>query len=151
MPASIDWTRRGWLHSVGMSALLLTSGCGREETLSYTEAGGTVNLGGKPLAGTVVEFYPIVSAGKEGLPASRGVTDDLGHYQLTCVNGQAGALVGPHRVVVRWPDAVRNPDAPPKARTGPVIPLAYTVARDSPLKVEVTPERRAYDLNLSPR
>ena len=140
-----------WLSYLGVSALLLTSGCGREDPLSYAEVGGTVSLGGKPLVGVVVEFYPIVPVGKEGLPSSRGMTDGSGQYQLTCVNDQTGAVVGPHRVVVRWPAAVRNPDAPPSPRTRPVIPLAYTVARDSPLKVEVIPERRVYDLNLSPR
>jgi hypothetical protein len=149
--APFFWSLHAWLRCVGVSALLLTLGCAREDTLSYVEVDGTVNLAGKPLSGAVVEFHPIVSAGKEGLPFSRATTDGAGRYELICVNDRPGAVVGPHRVVVRWPDAPRNPEAPPKARAGPIIPLAYTVARDSPLRVQVVPERRIYDLNLSQR
>jgi hypothetical protein len=100
-----------------------------------------------------VEFYPVVEPGKPALPASRGVTDEAGRFQLKCVNNQPGAVIGPHRVVVKRQadDRDRDPDAAPKAVTGPAIPLAYTTVGDTPLRVEVSAQQRDYELNLTRR
>jgi hypothetical protein len=130
--------------------LLTAAGCGNGDGLNYAEVGGTVKFGGKPLPGVVVEYYPVVAAGQPALPASRGQTDDSGRYQLTCVNQKAGAVVGQHRVVVRRPPQERDPDAAPK-QVGPVIPVAYTVAADTPLRVEVSPQKSVYNLDLTRR
>ncbi len=99
----------------------------------------------------MVRFYPI-SDGKVQLPVATGFTDDAGVYSLTSRDNQTGALVGPSRAVVSWPsrdlrEAGRDgkPLPPPSAP----IPLHYTVASDTPLKVDVkNDETNIIDLSL---
>lgn len=80
-----------------LAVLLLSvfaSGCsGRGDTLSLSPVNGTVTYQQKPLAGAQVLFTP------EAGPAAFGETDDQGNFTLT-TRGQAGALVGTHRVTV---------------------------------------------------
>jgi len=151
MPASFKTFLRSPRRLLGIWLLLVASGCGGGDGLEYTEVGGTIKLGGRPLPGVQVEFYPVVAPGKPALPPSRAVTDEAGRYQLTCVNNRVGAVIGHHRIVVRRPHEDRDPDAAPKAPAGPVIPIAYTIVGDTPLRVDVTPQRRDYELNLSRR
>lgn len=80
-----------------LTVLLLStfaSGCGgRGDTLSLSTVNGTVTYQQKPLAGAQVLFTP------EAGPAAFGETDDQGNFTLT-TRGQAGALVGTHRVTI---------------------------------------------------
>jgi hypothetical protein len=114
----------------------LGSGCSRQA--EFGEVQGTVTLSGKPLAGVVVTFYP-ETIGNESAPSARGKTDAAGNYALT-TDGKAGALVGKHRVVVKWPlaERVENWDKAPHQRPlEATIPRKYTVAADTPLIFEV--------------
>ena len=120
---------------VGAAVLLAVAGCGAR--VAYAPVGGKVTLGGKPLAGVKVWFHPLTE-GKEGLPYATGLTDSAGVYQLTSNNGQDGALVGKHRVVIDWPPRERTDDrSRPPPPQGPPIPLPYTQASATPLILEV--------------
>jgi len=125
--------------SSGLGVLIVClAGCGGP-ALQFAEVEGKVTLNDQPLSGVVVRFYPINDA-KEQLPYSTALSDDTGVYRLTSEEGKPGALVGPHQVVVYWPSrdmlGERAADAPAPPPKTP-IPLMYTVASDSPLRVEV--------------
>src|SRR5580658_9129411 len=83
------------------------AGCGKAKP-ALAEVEGTVKFRGKRLPGVTVQFIP--EAPKESVvgvlcPSSMGVTDDQGHYQLTCeVPREPGALVAAHRVTILDPD-----------------------------------------------
>jgi hypothetical protein len=119
---------------LGAAVLLAAAGCGSQA--SYAPVQGKVTLGGKPLSGVEVWFYPITE-GKEPLPYARGVTDASGVYKLTSPNGKDGAVVSKHRVVVSWPPRDRADDQAKKPPPGPPIPLPYTQATATPLIFEV--------------
>jgi hypothetical protein len=46
-----------------------------------------------------VTFWADREAGTQG-PRTQAVTDDSGHYRLRTDNGDAGAVVGKHRVCI---------------------------------------------------
>jgi hypothetical protein len=78
-------------------ALVLALGCGSGG--NYAKVSGTVTLDGQPLPGATVSFQPIARSGSiEAGPGSVGKTNEKGEYTLTGDKGQAGALVGKHRV-----------------------------------------------------
>jgi hypothetical protein len=129
-----------------LSATLLFAGCSQESELINTEVEGTAKLDGQPVVGATVEFYPVIHGGYERLPYSTGSTDSKGFYRLTCENAKAGAIVGKHRVVVRYPPPPRG--APRNASPGPPIPLDYTVAADTKLQIDVKSDQKVYDLVL---
>jgi hypothetical protein len=98
-----------------------------------------VTLGGQPLVGVEVTFYP-EAPGLEALPYSRAVTGPDGKFQLTCKNGREGAVVGTHRVTVVWPRPERNDEKPQPPASTPAIPVRYSVAGMTPLVKEVPAE-----------
>jgi hypothetical protein len=82
----------------------------------------------------VVRFYPVTA----GIPFATGKTDATGAYRLSSEGGKDGAAVGKHRVVINWPPRERTDDRERRPlEPGPLIPLPYTVANDTPLLVEV--------------
>src|SRR5262245_42063570 len=87
------------LRCLGMALVLSVCGCAKTPP-PVTEASGTVLLDNKPLPQARVEFVPeLVNFGAE--MNSSAITDDQGHFTLTCAaNSQAGAVVGKHRVLV---------------------------------------------------
>jgi hypothetical protein len=117
--------------------VLFALGCGGMQE-SYAPVEGKVTLGGKPLAGVMVRFYPVVD-GNINAPYATGTTDAGGVYRLTSRDGKDGAMVGKHRVVINWPPRERPVDPAKRPPPAPdiVIPLVYTVASDTPLLVEV--------------
>jgi hypothetical protein len=134
---------------MGAVTLLALVGCAPTTTFDYAEVEGKVTLAGKPLSGVKVTFYPD-NEGAEQLPYASGMTDGTGTYTLTAVTGKPGALVGKNRVVVNWPlrDRGADPDKPPPL-SGPPIPIDYTVAGQTPLRVEVKAgPRQTIDLPL---
>jgi hypothetical protein len=136
----------GWFGAV---ALLALAGCAPSTSFEYAEVEGKVTLGGKPLSGVKVAFYPDNEDAQQ-LPYATGMTDAAGSYTLTAVTGRQGALVGKNRVVVNWPARDRGAD-PDKAQPppGPSIPVLYTVAGQTPLIVEVKAgPRQTIDLPL---
>jgi hypothetical protein len=78
-----------------LSALLLVGfvmGCdGRPERVPVA---GVVLIDGQPLTSGNIKFVP-----KNGRP-SAGKIDTDGHFNLTCYDGNDGALLGTHRVQI---------------------------------------------------
>jgi hypothetical protein len=147
MPAA-SRLRRAAAGCLGAVVLLALAGCGSGPKLTFAEVEGKVTLGGKPLSGVKVTFYPDSQDVKQ-LPYATGMTDTAGAYTLTLASGKAGALVGKNRVVVNWPLPERRNDGQRPPPPGPPIPLEYTVAGDTPLIVEVKEGgRQTINLNL---
>lgn len=116
---------------------------------------GTVYLDGQPLPLAYVEFVPEL----KGFGAeynSSAVTDEMGHFVLTCAIGQPGAAVATHKVMVteHTPDDLRGMGAQGKLaeytarlKNRP-IPDQYGTFVKTPLTVEVH-AAGTYDLKLT--
>ncbi|HEX3599245.1 MAG TPA: DUF6795 domain-containing protein, partial [Lacipirellulaceae bacterium] len=92
-----------WLVMLVALICLAPGGCGRSATAPGTvKAGGTVTLGGKPVAGANVIFYPASS--DVAAVASQAMTDDSGRFQLsTHVGGgtfKSGIAPGKYAVAI---------------------------------------------------
>jgi hypothetical protein len=74
--------------------LVLVCGCSRSDRPPLAPVAGTVTLDGQPLAKAAVTFRP--AAGR----ASRGFTDEEGHYELIYIRDIRGAKVGSHTVII---------------------------------------------------
>src|SRR5262249_49842706 len=136
--------------AVALIVILASGGCGGPKMA--TEVGGTVTMGGKPLEGVVVTFYPVTDE-RDGLPVPKGTTDTAGHYTLTLPDGKPGAVIGQNRVVVNWPPRERSdtPGTQTKRPVQPFIPVRYTVASETPLIYEVKAgAAQVIDLTLDP-
>jgi hypothetical protein len=121
------------------------AGCSPSEPVLNESVEGVVKLNGVPVPKVRVEFVPQKGAEGGKLPGSGAYTDEKGRYRLVCDNQKPGAIIGKHNVVVlqgRTDPANGNP--PPSF----VIPMNYTIASQTPLKVEVTADRHTYDLDL---
>jgi hypothetical protein len=132
---------RRW-RFLGLLVMAALGGCAREVPL--TDVYGIVNLDGQPLFGVQVEFIPVGEPGSSRLPVSRAVTDARGHFSLMCENNKPGAVVGTHKVIVRYPIKQRNPSGPPPPPPGPAIPAKYLSFGDTPLTVEVKSDQAFY-------
>ena len=94
--------RHRWASAACMAWILLVSGTGcNTSPFTIVPVSGTVLLDGQPLAGGVINFQPIVtgSATNSG-PGSTARIDPEGHYSLSTMAGQQGAVVGKHRVKI---------------------------------------------------
>jgi hypothetical protein len=144
---------------VGLGAALALPGC-RRVPPPVTDAEGTVLLDGKPLPQAQVEFVPeLTHFGAE--MNSTAVTDDQGHFHLTCAyNQQPGATVGKHHVLVTEPPTppeFRSQDERTQAKLNQYlsrlknrpIPEAYGTLGKTPLVVEVKADQKMYKLELS--
>ncbi len=87
------------------TGLLFVMGCGSSSEFPLAPVTGTVTQNGSPLVGVNVMFMP--QSGR-GAP-SGGLTDESGKFSLQYNNGQVGAVLGEHRVVISVPAA----EAPP--------------------------------------
>jgi len=82
------------LSIIGLLVSLI-SGCGGgSDTPPLGTVSGVVTLDEKPLANAQVTFQPA------GGRASVGETDSEGKYTLSYTGAAAGALIGPHQVVI---------------------------------------------------
>lgn len=70
-------------------------GCSRGENFKFNTVSGTVTMNGQPLPGVLVSFYPSQSG-----PASAGVTDSSGKFNLHDRDGTPGAVAGEHSVMI---------------------------------------------------
>jgi len=61
---------------------------------------GTVTLDGQPLANASVTFQPIAEGSVDAGPASTATTDAQGAFVLKTAEGEEGAVVGKHRIMV---------------------------------------------------
>jgi hypothetical protein len=146
------------LAGLGLIAAAL-SGCARVPP-PVTDAEGTVLLDGKPLPQAQVEFVPeLRNFGAE--MNSTAVTDDGGHFHLTCTyKEQPGAVVARHHVLVTEPATpaeFRGMDERTQTRYAQYlarlknrpIPEVYGTLGKTPLVVEVKPGQTTYDLRLT--
>jgi hypothetical protein len=147
------------LAGLGLGVAVALSGCARVPP-PVTGAEGTVLLDGKPLPQAQVEFVPeLRNFGAE--MDSLAMTDDQGHFRLTCTyKEQPGAVVGKHHVLVTEPPTpaeYRSQDERTQAKLAQYlaglknrpIPEAYATLGKTPLVVEVKPGQSVYDLQLT--
>jgi hypothetical protein len=147
-------------------------GCQRGQTWNLAPVEGTVIKGGSPLKGIQVDFMPDTDAGTVG-PRASGTTDEAGHYRLRTDNGDDGAVVGKHRVVIRDLEArkgrrrspARGPqsekveqmlpenvkrlkDGSKPAAEASRLPSRYGSFNETPLRHEVRPGEQVIDLEV---
>jgi len=91
----------------------------------------------EPLEGVMVAFE------SENSAVAMGMTDAQGKYELTYVNGEAGAPIGKHVVRISTPQPGEAPD--PSFQDP--IPKKYN--QDSELTAEVVAEDNELDFALS--
>jgi hypothetical protein len=142
-------SRVGFLPLI--AALLILAGCNRGPQMAEVE--GTVKLNGKALDKIQVEFWPEVNG-----PRSVAVTDANGRFALASDNGQMkGAVVGPHRVVLRdigvWGEQVLGRGAEGVDLTKgkkPRIPSKYNDSNTTTLKKDVQPGKNDIEVEVTP-
>jgi hypothetical protein len=95
--------------------LVAAIGCGAGP--QFAEVEGTVTKGGTPLKNVRVEYWPETNG-----PKSTGVTDEQGRYTLKTEDGRTvGALVGPHKVVLKDLDVYGDTFLGRKAENMPTL------------------------------
>ena len=91
-------------------AVALAAGCGGE-SYPLAPVSGTVTLDDRPLPDARLFFEPkrkgdSLNAG----PGSYGTTDENGHFELTSRDGETGAVIGEHYVLIRTLRAKEGPN-----------------------------------------
>jgi hypothetical protein len=131
--------------------VLSVSSCSKAGTMGLVE--GTVHWQKQPLRNFQIIFLPDQAKGTAGL-RSTAKTDENGHYQLKCDNGQAGAIVGHHVVVIAAPSLrderpgkVGNAAGPFGTRTKTALDV-YSSPNSSPIHREVKTGSQTIDLDL---
>jgi hypothetical protein len=139
----------GWLI-IG----LILVGCGKESPPPIVPAQGKVTLNGAPLPNAKVRYLPQLKLDPKYIAV--GVTDDQGHYSLTC-NGQQGACATDNVVTVS------DADIPPnllsenaqaqlavylRSLKNRPIPQTYSSPVTTPLHVTVGAVKAEYPLEL---
>ncbi len=134
------------------AGLLVLAGCGGGPKLAEVE--GTIKLKGKALDRIQVEFWPVGNG-----PKSFGETDAQGRFTLTTIDGKRkGAVVGPHRVVLRdsamYGDQFlgrKGEDLDLSKGKKPRLGNVYGDPQQSPLKtVEVKEGKNDIELEVAP-
>lgn len=85
------------VFTLAMLCAAATAGCTKPAKL--VPAGGSVEIGGKPAEGIVVQFMPQPVEG-EKRPTSFATTDAEGRFTLRTYDGEDGAVIGTHAVVL---------------------------------------------------
>ncbi|QEG43843.1 peptidase associated/transthyretin-like domain-containing protein [Roseimaritima ulvae] len=111
------------------SWLTAFSGCGPSSSEPLAAVKGTVTAQGQPLVGADVMFIP---EGGVGAP-SGGKTDAQGAFELQYTNGESGAVIGKHRVVISV-----AADEPPPPMGGSAPPPRQTTSPEYYKQAEVT-------------
>lgn len=139
-------------------ATLAWAGCAKKpDPPPIVEASGLVTVDGQPLPKASVRFIPMF----EGFGAeviAEAVTDDKGRYTLTC-SGSSGACVGPHKVIVEegpLPPGTMGESAKSQMKMTAYlqslpnrpIPSQYGNVAQTPLAIEIVPEKTEYNLKL---
>jgi len=102
------------MNALGLFLIGSLLGCG--SSYSLVPVSGTVTVDGKPESGIKLYFSPMaVENNVDSGPHSTGITDESGGFVLENRYGDAGAVVGKHRVVLSYAD----PSAARKTLTTP--------------------------------
>jgi hypothetical protein len=149
-----------WVGCVllGLTVLSLSSGCGRTPP-QVVEVEGVLYLDDQPLPFAQIEFMPeLKHFGAEY--NSMAVTDAQGRFKLECSNGQPGAAVATHRVVITEgppPEGARGMDERSQTRLAEYmanlpnrpIPENFGNYSRTPARVEVKPDQKHYEIRLT--
>ena len=153
-----------------VASLIVLTGCGKDE--GYRMTTGKVTMGGQPVAGVMLVFYPSASDGESG----SGMTDEQGVYTVTCAGsskGGTGLKPGEYKVTASKYDEQKDPDDEAyekgeitydelqqrkakknkigDSKTAPLItPKQYASTGTTPLTITVTddPKANVFDFNL---
>jgi hypothetical protein len=147
-----------WAHParllIGILAAASIVGCAKDPE-PLVEVTGTVRLERKPLNKALVIFSPVDKNGPR--QPARGVTDEKGQYRLT-TNDDPGAAPGEYVVTVmesEFPAELRGRDVPAdklahylRSLGGRPLPQQYADQFKTPLRANVTAEKRTFNFNL---
>jgi hypothetical protein len=126
--------------TAALFAALAICGCGGEKSMT-SAVRGTVTYKGKPVVGATISFQPVkIDAGLPNRTA-QGSTDAAGHYSLSTIKVDDGAVPGEYAVVVftpAGPEPIDGFTKPAAASAGNNLPAIYADAQRTPLKVTVT-------------
>lgn len=123
-------------------------GCGTGSQLAEVE--GVVTFKGKPIDRLEVQFLPDPEKKTKG-PRSTGVTNAEGRFQLLCDDGQKGAVIGHHRVLIRdlkmFGDKIGRLSEAEAAKLPPSrIAMLYSDSLKSPIKMEIKQGQKSVEL-----
>jgi hypothetical protein len=135
---------------VAAIVLVLLGGCA-EPSLQLIPVTGVVTLDGDPVQGVALVFQ-YQGAG----PPARGVTDEVGWFQLTTRQSNDGVVAGLHTVTIlgfRHPVASRGGDEdadPNQPRDGTwFIPRRYAFGDTSNLEADVSSTNSHFEFQLA--
>jgi hypothetical protein len=130
------------------AAALLLAGCSKGVKLADVK--GTLTYKGKAVPNTYVDFTPEDGKGRP----SWGLTDEQGHFTLSFDKEREGAILGKHRVSVRFKpttkaeqEAVMMGRKPPLSREMTEFFDRYTATGTNKV-VEITPDTRDLAVNF---
>lgn len=112
------------IRVVAMIGFAVLVGC--DQRPERVPVGGVVLIDGQPLKSGNIKFVP-----KNGRPSAGKIGPD-GHFNLTCYDGNDGALLGTHRVQVASNRIISD------SKIEWYAPRNYADFRTSGIEVEVT-------------
>jgi hypothetical protein len=142
---------------ISLGGVVPLSGCGKRLP-PIVPVQGTVLLNDNPLPKASVTFVPqLDNFGAES--NSAGITDEDGHFSLTCAyNNQPGAVVGTHVVVVTDPPMpaemrrvqdMREQNAYLAKLGNRPIPPQYSSPTRSPIRIEIKQGQEPVKIELT--
>ncbi len=120
-------------------SLLPLIGCSGEKSLT-TPVHGTVTYQGKPLSAGIISFHPIKIDPSLPNRTPQGSIDASGHYSLSTVQLDDGAVPGDYAVTISSRKALEPIDEfskRPASPSGPNFPAIYSDESNTPLKATV--------------
>ena len=129
-------------------ALFLFAGCA--ETYNFAPVSGTVTLDGQPLSGALVSFEPLKTGESTEVGyGSYAECDVEGRFKLKSLQGEEGAIIGPHRVFITTFKGDLGSKGETIIKSKEKVPAKYS-DYDKPLKFDVPKEgtdQANFDLN----
>ncbi|MFO0821437.1 MAG: hypothetical protein U1A77_26070 [Pirellulales bacterium] len=139
-----------WLLAAAVLMTVATAaGCG-SSSIPFGQVDGRVTMDGQPVQDVVVVFVPQAN-GAGAAARSFGQPDPAGRFQLKTDQGQAGAVVGEHVVILED----LGPYSAPRTEDGtllkpyvPRFPATYSDPVRSPWKVSVAAGSQTIELEV---
>lgn len=135
-----------------INVLAVVAGCGTGNSVSTAPTSGTVTLGGKPLEGAIVSFFP-----EGGGVESVAVTNGAGDYKMMTID-QAGTAPGSYKVTISHlvpkdgtsvPEGMDPIQLKMQGLAVENLPERYSDYEKTELKADVTSESNDIDFDLS--